>query len=85
MAFFFNFINNSLLFFFNLIPVPPLDGAAIVEGLVGGGPARMMRIFRGLPMAGLVGIVIAWQLFAFLAPWIFRWILVAVHPGVGYS
>ncbi|MDQ7006437.1 MAG: site-2 protease family protein [Acidobacteriota bacterium] len=76
---------NGLLLFFNLIPVPPLDGAAIIEGLVGGGPARMMRLFRTLPMAGLLGIIIAWQLFDFFAPWIFGGILAALYPGVGYS
>ncbi len=76
---------NGLLLFFNLIPVPPLDGAAIVEGLLGGAPARAMQLFRSLPMAGLLGIIIAWQLFDFLAPWIFGGILAAVYPGVGYS
>ena len=50
---------NLLLFGFNLIPVPPLDGASVVAGLFA--PARELRErLRAAPMGGLIGLLIAW-------------------------
>jgi Zn-dependent protease len=54
---------NVLLFLFNLIPFPPLDGAAVLEGasprVVGGLYARL----REVPMAEILGLIVAWRLF----------------------
>jgi Zn-dependent protease len=50
---------NLLLFVFNLIPVPPLDGASVLAGLFA--PARRLRddlLSSGL--GGMIGILIAW-------------------------
>jgi Zn-dependent protease len=53
---------NLLLFLFNLIPLPPLDGAGILAGLFA--PARALRDrMRGEPMAVLAGLVVAIVLF----------------------
>jgi Zn-dependent protease len=54
---------NVLLFLFNLIPLPPLDGAAVIEGasprIAGGFYARM----REVPMVEVLGLLVAWRLF----------------------
>lgn len=75
---------NAMLLVFNLIPVPPLDGASIVERLGGQAAGRAMAMFRAMPMAGFVGILIAWQLFDYVAPFIFSGILLLAHPGAVY-
>jgi Zn-dependent protease len=70
---------NFILFVFNLLPVPPLDGAAIVAGLwPRARPAR--DLLRASPGGGLLGLVIAWQLSGWILPpayrsivgWLFR-------------
>jgi Zn-dependent protease len=40
---------NFVLMFFNLIPAPPLDGGAVLEGLL---PARMVPTFRQYSVYG---------------------------------
>jgi Zn-dependent protease len=56
---------NLLLFLFNLIPLPPMDGAAVVGGLFE--PARGLRErLRRSPMFGLIGLLIAWQIFPYI-------------------
>jgi Zn-dependent protease len=56
---------NLLLFLFNLIPLPPMDGSAVLGGLFE--PARSLRErFRRSPMFGLIGLLIAWQLFPYI-------------------
>jgi Zn-dependent protease len=60
-------ILNALLGTFNLLPVPPLDGASIVEAFGSGRIRELMLSFRSLPIAGMIGLVIAWQVFPLLA------------------
>jgi Zn-dependent protease len=53
---------NLLLFVFNLMPFPPLDGAGVVAGLFA--PARALRErLRGNPLAAIGGLVLAIVLF----------------------
>lgn len=53
---------NMILGIFNLIPLPPLDGATVVEGgapkLTGGFYARM----REIPGVEFIGMLAAWQI-----------------------
>lgn len=60
-------ILNALLGVFNLLPLPPLDGASIVEAFGGSTIRNAMRGFRALPIAGFVGILVAWNIFPILA------------------
>jgi Zn-dependent protease len=76
---------NALLFVFNMLPVPPLDGASAVGGVL---PTRAAQALRGLvanPIFSLLGLLVAWQVFPQLARPIFRVLLALVHPGDSYS
>lgn len=58
---------NMLLCGFNLLPIPPLDGAGIVEGFGGKGVRNFMQNVRRAPMVGLLGLFMAWQIFPRIA------------------
>lgn len=69
---------NALLFTFNLIPLPPMDGASVVAGV--GGPVRALYDrFRSLPMGGMIGLVAAWAVFPYLFRPVVRSILLALY------
>lgn len=58
---------NLLLFVFNLLPVPPLDGSAVLPMLMSAETAaRYEELLRATPMLSLVGLLIAWRLFPYL-------------------
>jgi len=54
------FTLNLLLFVFNLIPVPPLDGGAAIGLLLPAPAARRVQVLLRRPQLSLLGIVIAW-------------------------
>lgn len=55
---------NALLFVFNLIPVPPLDGSRIMTWLL---PASMRQSYNSVGIFGIVGVVLLmqWDPFAY--------------------
>ncbi|HKY30979.1 MAG TPA: site-2 protease family protein [Candidatus Polarisedimenticolia bacterium] len=55
------FALNLLLFLFNLLPLPPLDGSGVVEGLFPSTAGRLIAAMRANPMMGLLGLLVAWQ------------------------
>ena len=73
---------NALLGVFNLIPVPPLDGASVIAGLGGEGAARLMGSIQRIPMASILGLLVAWRVFGLLAGPIIRTVLHLALPGV---
>ena len=76
---------NVLLGLFNLMPVPPLDGGGIVEGIA---PARIRELYsqvRSNPWLQLGGLILAWQLFARIAQPLLPLLLSALHPDVRYG
>ena len=76
---------NVLLCVFNLLPVPPLDGASAV-GLVLPGPlAERLGSLARSPGFSLLGLVIAWQVFPYLARPLFGIVLRLLHPSATYS
>lgn len=54
---------NAILFAFNLMPLPPLDGAAVVTLFFPVHAARAIRAAVMTPAMAFVGIFAAWQLF----------------------
>jgi Zn-dependent protease len=76
---------NVLLFVFNMLPFPPLDGASALGGLLPARPAAALRALVASPVFSLVGILIAWQIFPSIARPLFRTVLRLLHPGALYS
>jgi Zn-dependent protease len=57
---------NVLLGLFNLMPIPPLDGAGVVEGLAPAPVPRWYEKLRDQPMLSLLGLVIVWHYFPYI-------------------
>ena len=76
---------NVLLCAFNLIPLPPLDGASIIGLFVPEGIALKFRDVSHSPMFQIAGLLVAWRVFPYIVRPLFELVLKAVHPGVGYS
>ena len=75
---------NALLFVFNMLPLPPLDGASAIGGLL---PERAALAVRGLlsnPAFSLLGFLVAWQVFPRFASPFFGALLKIVHPADVY-
>lgn len=76
---------NVLLGLFNLIPLPPLDGAGVLEGLLPGPASRIYGLLRANSMLSLISLLAAWKIFSLIADPVFSLILRLAHPGVLYS
>jgi Zn-dependent protease len=64
---------NTLLAVFNLLPVPPLDGSAVVDLVAPIGYARMLR--RLGPAGSLLGLLVAWKVFPFVVGPVLRFVV----------
>jgi Zn-dependent protease len=74
---------NALLAVFNLLPLPPLDGASVAGLVLPEGLATALR--SGGPVVSLVGLLVAWKVFPMLAGPILRAVLGALHPGSSWG
>jgi Zn-dependent protease len=72
---------NALLFVFNLLPLPPLDGASALTLALPGKAARALRRAIAAPGLSFVGLVAAWQLFPALAAPVIATLVRALYPG----
>lgn len=75
---------NVLLFLFNLIPLPPLDGSGVLSGLMPGSVGRALDRVSRSPILSVAGLVIAWQLFDYVYRPAFAVLLMLLHPDVTY-
>ena len=75
---------NVLLFIFNMLPVPPLDGASAITGVLPERTAVLVRSVNANPAVSMLGLLVAWQLFPQFARPIFTAVLRLVHPGDSY-
>jgi Zn-dependent protease len=75
---------NLVLFAFNLVPFPPLDGSAILPALMSDEAARRYRQFLHQPMFSLIGLLAAWQLFPYISNPLQTLALNLLYPGAGY-
>jgi Zn-dependent protease len=76
---------NILLFFFNLIPLPPLDGSSVITLALPPSAAARLREVSATPMFQLVGLLVAWRVFPLVTDPIFILVLKLVHPGHSYG
>jgi Zn-dependent protease len=78
-------VQNVFLGVFNLLPLPPLDGASVVRGFAS---RRVAEVFDGLstnPAFSMVGLLVAWQVFPTFAGRLFAVLLAMLHPDVTYG
>ena len=72
---------NLLLFVFNLIPLPPLDGSGVIPLVLSEGKEVA---FHSGPL-GFVGIYMAWKLLdVMFSPAHCFFVSLLLYPGIGY-
>jgi Zn-dependent protease len=75
---------NLLLFVFNLIPLPPLDGSAILPGFMSDDMARGFHNLLRQPMFSMIGLLLAWRVFPLISNPLQTVALNLLYPGAGY-
>ena len=75
---------NLLLFAFNLLPIPPLDGHTGITLLMSKETAVKFTTFSRSPMFTYIGLLVAWQLFDRIFDPIFKLALRLLYPGSEY-
>lgn len=78
-------VMNVFLCVFNLLPLPPLDGAAVLNGLLPERHAAWFMELQSNAMMSMAGLVVAWKVFPFLTDPLFSALLRLVHPFDSYS
>ena len=78
------FILNSILFLFNLIPVPPLDGSGILPMYLNEANGRKYMSKINSYAFEIVGIIIAWYLFDFIYSGLHTVLINLLYPGSNY-
>jgi Zn-dependent protease len=77
---------NLLLFAFNLLPVPPLDGSGALPLLMSRRTTEAYQTFVwSTPALGWIGLFLAWRLFDVVFGPIFTAAVSLVYPGVRYG
>lgn len=76
---------NLVLFLFNLVPVPPLDGSAAIQLVLKAETAERWQDFLRQPMMSLVGIIIAWRVIGYVFWPAFAFSLRALYPELAFG
>jgi Zn-dependent protease len=76
------FTLNLVLLVFNLLPLPPLDGSAVIQLFLSERLARGWQELLNNPMWSLVGIVAAWRVFGPIFGPIHAFALGLLYSGV---
>ncbi|HEV7669826.1 MAG TPA: site-2 protease family protein [Thermoanaerobaculia bacterium] len=79
------FTLNILLFVFNLLPLPPLDGSALPPLFLSDQAAETYLDFLHQPQFALIGIIVAWQIFDPLFTPVIHFAINHLYPGVTYN
>jgi Zn-dependent protease len=79
------FMLNLVLFVFNLMPLPPLDGSALVPLFLDEHHAAMYKMFLSRSGLSIIGLIIAWQIFGYIFNPIHTFALNLLYPGLHYS
>ena len=75
---------NLLLFFFNLMPIPPLDGSGVYLLFSGATGERINKVLRN-PIFSYGGILAAWWLLRLLFPRFQDLAIKLLYPGILYQ
>jgi Zn-dependent protease len=76
---------NLLLFLFNLLPFPPLDGSGVIPLFLPENPARRyLAYIRRQPMLALGGMYLAWKFFGFLYSPVQLFVINLLYPELRY-
>jgi Zn-dependent protease len=73
---------NLLLFLLNMVPLPPLDGASVVEGLA---PEAAGGFYDRVRRGPMLGLLVAFGVIYLLSGPLLRLVLHLLHPGTGYT
>jgi Zn-dependent protease len=73
---------NLVLFVFNLLPLPPLDGSAAIALFMSDDVARKYQQFLRQPMFSMVGFLVAWRIFDPLVQPVYSLALNVLYPGL---
>jgi Zn-dependent protease len=77
---------NLVLFAFNMIPLPPLDGSAAVPLVLSeSATARYQQFLWSQPALIWIGILVAWRVFDVIFQPIFLFFVNLLYPGVTYG
>jgi len=79
------FTLNLVLFVFNLLPIPPLDGSSLVPLVLDRANADKYKAFVSQPSISIIGLIIAWQFFGFLFEPVHLFALNLLYPGYHYG
>jgi Zn-dependent protease len=77
-------VQNVFLGTFNLLPLPPLDGAAVLTGLLPERYALALRNFSTNGMMSMMGLLVAWQVFPMATDPLFSLVLRLLYPESSY-
>jgi Zn-dependent protease len=75
---------NLILLVLNIFPVPPFDGAGIISLFLKEDAARSFRKVITNPVFGLLGLILAWQVFTPIFNWVYPWVMNLIYWGAGY-
>jgi Zn-dependent protease len=75
---------NLILFVFNLIPLPPLDGSEVLSLFLSDSAAERYAQLMQQPGVRIIGLVVAWRLLDIILNPIHLLALNTLYPGAGY-
>jgi Zn-dependent protease len=75
---------NLMLFIFNLLPLPPLDGSGIYRLFTGELGEKINYAIRS-PAISYIGIIIAWQLINLIYPAVQNIAIKLLYPALSYG
>ena len=76
---------NVLLGAFNLIPLPPLDGASVAMVFLPSDLRARVQEWTSTGMMSLLGLVVAWRVFPEVTDPLFGLVLKILHPELSYG